>query len=130
MTQFDPQAAARNWVAAWNRRDLPELLSHYADGVVFMSPIAELVVGNAIVIGREQLRLYWERALAERQNLRFELEHVLWSPESRLLCILYTSTIDGRRVAVSECQWFDPEGLVCRSTAYYGPDLTEAPREG
>lgn len=39
----DAQAFAREWVKAWNDHDLPAILSHYADDVVFHSPRIRMV---------------------------------------------------------------------------------------
>jgi ketosteroid isomerase-like protein len=39
MTDIDPNAFAREWVDAWNRRDLPAVLGRYADDVRFVSPM-------------------------------------------------------------------------------------------
>jgi ketosteroid isomerase-like protein len=34
-------AFAEDWIAAWNAHDLDRVLSHYADDIVFLSPIAQ-----------------------------------------------------------------------------------------
>ena len=38
-------AFAREWVQAWNRRDLESLLACYADDVEFLSPLAAKLLG-------------------------------------------------------------------------------------
>lgn len=40
MTITTSDAFARDWVQAWNRRDLESLLSCYADDAEFRSPLA------------------------------------------------------------------------------------------
>ena len=40
------QTFAREWVKAWNDHDLEEILSHYAEDVVFHSPRIWMVTGR------------------------------------------------------------------------------------
>jgi ketosteroid isomerase-like protein len=35
---------AHEWIGAWNSRDLERILAHYADDVVFRSPMAAKVL--------------------------------------------------------------------------------------
>jgi ketosteroid isomerase-like protein len=53
------QTFAAQWLDAWNRHDIEAILSHYADEIVFLSPLAQQRVGNGQVIGIEALRDYW-----------------------------------------------------------------------
>jgi len=59
-------AFAREWVQAWNRRDLESLLACYADDVEFCSPLAVKLLGEAsgTVRGKANLREYFAKALA------------------------------------------------------------------
>ena len=111
---IDPAAFAAEWVAAWNARDLPRILSHYADEVVFLSPTAQAVVGNGRVEGKAALQTYWEQALARVPDLHFELIDVYVGFES--LTIHYARA-DGRRAC--ESFEFAPDGRVRRSMATY-----------
>ena len=47
MTTTTSDAFAREWVQAWNRRDLEALLLCYADDVEFRSPLAAKLLGEA-----------------------------------------------------------------------------------
>lgn len=38
LSQEDAEAMARDWIAAWNRRDLDAILKHYDGSVQFLSP--------------------------------------------------------------------------------------------
>jgi ketosteroid isomerase-like protein len=62
-------------VQAWNAHDLERVLSHFADDVVFTSPVAaRLVEGSAgIIRGKAALRDYWREGLRRIPDLRFEL---------------------------------------------------------
>src|SRR5215471_3234862 len=63
------------WVQAWNDRDLERILAHFAEGVVFTSPVAVQVrAGSAgIIRGKPALRAYWEEGLRRIPELRFEV---------------------------------------------------------
>ena len=77
MTNEEAQAFADEWIAAWNSHDLDRVLSHYAPEIVFLSPIAQKLVGNGRVVGISALRSYWEKALANLPQLKFQLLKVL-----------------------------------------------------
>jgi ketosteroid isomerase-like protein len=40
----DPRSYADAWVRAWNAHDVEAVLAHFADDVVFTSPVAARVV--------------------------------------------------------------------------------------
>ena len=54
----DHDAFAAEWLAAWNAHDLERILSHYAEGVTFLSPVAARMTGNGRVEGKAALRAY------------------------------------------------------------------------
>src|SRR5512147_2996224 len=62
-----------SWLRGWNAHDLDRVLGHFADDVVFTSPVAARVVpGSAGVIrGKQALRAYWTEALRRIPDLRF-----------------------------------------------------------
>ena len=111
----DAKHFADQWIAAWNARDLEAILSHYADGIVFLSPIAQRRLGNGRVEGIDALRAYWALALASIPDLRFTLETVLEG--HNCLTILYRNQM-GTQVA--ETVEFGANGKVVRSSACYG----------
>jgi uncharacterized protein (TIGR02246 family) len=114
MTLEDAQAFAADWIAAWNAHDLERVLSHYADDVVFLSPVAEQVTGDGRVVGKAALRAYWTRALAARPDLKFELADVRAGHHA--LTILYAN--HRGQQAAETCE-FDDAGRVVRSFACY-----------
>jgi hypothetical protein len=68
----------RDWESDWNAHDLDALLAHYADEVVFTSPVAARVLADSdgVCRGKAALRAYWATGLALIPDLRFEvLEH-------------------------------------------------------
>lgn len=116
MTQDDALAFAREWVAAWNDRDLDQILSHYADTVTFHSPRIALVTGEDTpsLSGKTALKAYWSEALKRAPNLYFELARVFISSDA--LVISYTNHRDQ---SVTECFIFNADGEVTTSVAAY-----------
>ena len=60
------EAFAREWIEAWNRRDVEAIVSPYADDVEFQSPlvVAPLHEPSGIVRGKERLREFVAKRLA------------------------------------------------------------------
>lgn len=114
------QDFARDWIDAWNRRDLQSVLKHYADDIDFSSPLAhKLGAGErGHIVGKQRLASYWTQAIAEISELRMSLEEVLLGSDS--LTLLY----NGPAGRATETMWFSPEGLVNRSVVNYS--LVEA----
>ncbi|WP_101675316.1 nuclear transport factor 2 family protein [Alloalcanivorax mobilis] len=114
-TNPDPGTFAHEWVDAWNRHHLEDILSHYREDVVFHSPMIMRFTdnGEGILRGKEALRVYWGRALASLPELHFELIEVLagW----RSLTLYY----QGHASRVTETFRFDQDGKVSESTACY-----------
>jgi ketosteroid isomerase-like protein len=116
MTNEEAQAFADEWIAAWNSHDLDRVLSHYAPEVVFLSPIAQKLVGNGRVVGIPALRSYWGKALATLPQLKFELLKVLVG--HACLTIFY---MNHRNQQAAETFEFASDGKVVRSFACYSP---------
>jgi hypothetical protein len=114
MTGEEARAFADEWIAAWNSHDLDRVLSHYSPEVVFLSPIAQKVVGNGRVVGIHALRSYWGKALATLPQLKFELLNVLVG--HACLTILY---MNHRNQQAAETFEFANDGKVVRSCACY-----------
>lgn len=121
MRDFSPERFARDWVAAWNRGDAEAVLAHFADGVVFVSPLSAKVTGNPEVRGKAALRAYWTKALASLSApLRFSLESFVWDERQRALLILYVSTEQERTIRKCELMCFGADGLIHRGEGFGG----------
>jgi len=118
---------ARDWAAAWNRRDIEAVLAHFHDDVVFTSPTALAVTGSPVVRGKDALRAYWTKAMAGIASIRFIVTRVLWDPEINELAIIYMADIDGRTRSVSENLTFGQDGTVARAEIFHGPQIADAP---
>jgi len=77
-TKIDPAEFGRLWADAWNRRDVDAVLAHFADDVVFTSPVAQQVgfSSDGVVRGKPALRSYWLAALAKNPDLHFQVTAV------------------------------------------------------
>jgi hypothetical protein len=75
MNSTDALAFVENWLEAWNRHDLEAVLGHFADEVVFTSPVArQLLAGSdGVIRGKPALRGYFAEGLRRIPDLRFEL---------------------------------------------------------
>jgi ketosteroid isomerase-like protein len=115
----DPAPFATAWVAEWNARDLDQILTHYAQDVVFRSPVAARVVpdSDGVIRGKGALAAYWRAALPLAPNLHFTLEETFTTVGG--LTILYANE-RGQRVA--ESLVFNDEGLVVFGMGAYGPE--------
>lgn len=78
MTVPDPATFSAAWAAAWNAHDLDALLDHFADHVVFTSPVAARIVpeSGGVLRGKDALRAYWTEGLRRIPDLHFTVERV------------------------------------------------------
>ena len=116
MTRDEACKLAEHWVAAWNAHDLELILTHYDDVVELTSPVAAQLLGTADgkVVGKANLRAYFQRGLAAYPELHFHLENVLWGINSVVLCYLNQK---GTRTA--EFMELSATGKVARVVANY-----------
>lgn len=116
MTKEDAWRWAEDWVAAWNAHDLELILTHYEEGVELTSPVARQLLGTADgrVIGKANLRAYFQRGLEAYPELQFRLEDVFWGMRSVVLCY---KNQKGTRTA--EFMELSAAGKVARFVANY-----------
>jgi ketosteroid isomerase-like protein len=82
-----PQALAalgRQWVEAWNSRDLERVLTMYSEDTEMTSDRIPALGFDAsgTVRGKDSLRAYWSKALSLITNLHFTLIDTYVSPDS------------------------------------------------
>ena len=116
MTKEDAWKLAEEWVAAWNAHDLELILTHYEDGVELTSPVAAQLLGTADgkVVGKANLRAYFQRGLEAYPGLQFRLEDVFWGARS---VVLVYKNQKGTRTA--EFMELSAGGKVARVVANY-----------
>ncbi len=66
---------AVEWVQAWNAHDLDRLLAHFAEEVVWSSPLVAGFTGDesGTLHGKPALRAYYAEGLRRIPDLRFEV---------------------------------------------------------
>ena len=108
---------AKAWIDAWNRRDLPAIMAHYSECIVFSSPTVTRRWGAAtggILRGKQRLRDHFAQGLTAYPLLRFELLDVLSGVEG--ITILYRRETGAR---VADVLVLDSDGRALSATAYY-----------
>ena len=104
----EPIAAAREWLRAFNARDLDGLLALYAEDAVHLSPNlrARKPETGGRVAGRANLRAWWEDSFRRLPGLKYEAA-VITADRSR-------AWIEYRRVAPGEPVRSVAEVLILR----------------
>jgi len=112
----DALAFAREWVDAWNSRDLDRIMAHYAEDFEMTSPLIATVMQEprGTIKGKENVLTYWSQALEKVPDLNFKLIDVLVGVDS---ITLYYQAIFGKRAA--EVLFFDINHRVKRGIAHY-----------
>lgn len=105
---------AREWEASWNSHEIQRIISHYADDIVLVSPIAHRLLGRPEVKGIEAVKSYFMKGLQAYSNLKFEVVDVLHGEESIVLCY-----INQNGVRAAEFMQIGSEGKVSRMHAHY-----------
>ena len=91
-------------------------MSHYAEDVVLVSPIAARMLNDPSgrVKGRDALRAYFGKGLQAYPNLKFELLDTMWGLST---VVLYYVNQNGTKTA--ECMEIDSNGKIIRVVANY-----------
>jgi hypothetical protein len=116
MTKDEAWNLAENWIAAWNAHDLDLIMTHYEDAVELTSPVAAQLLGTSTgkVIGKVNLRAYFQRGLEAYPDLHFRLEDVFLGVSS---VVLFYTNQKGKRTA--EFMELSAVGKVARVVANY-----------
>lgn len=118
VTQTEAARFAREWIEAWNARDVERVLSHTTDDFEMSSPFIITIGGapSGTLRGKAPVRAYWQRALQHHPDLHFELLNVFVGASS--LVILYNA-VEGKRA--TEVLLLDETGLISNAMAHYDP---------
>lgn len=116
MTKDEARSLANDWIAAWNAHDLDLILSHYEDAMELTSPAAAQLLGTpeGKVVGKANLRAYFQRGLEAYPELHFHLEDVLAGVNS---VVLYYTNQKGTHTG--EFMELSAAGKVARVVAHY-----------
>ena len=110
---------ANDWIAAWNTHDLNRIMTHYDDTIELTSPVAAQLLGtpDGKVVGKANLRSYFQRGLQAYPDLHFHLEDVLCGINS--VVFYYTNQ---KKTRTAEFMELSPTGKVARVVANYRTD--------
>ncbi|MGA8727165.1 MAG: nuclear transport factor 2 family protein [Terracidiphilus sp.] len=116
MTKDEISSLATRWIAAWNARDLDSIMSHYEDAIELTSPVAAQLLGipEGKVVGKSNLRAYFQRGLEAYPKLHFHLEDVLAGVNTLVLCYK-----NQKGTRTGEFMELSPTGKVARVVAHY-----------
>lgn len=116
MTRDEAWNLANHWVAAWNAHNLELIMAHYEDAIELTSPVAAQLLGitGGKVVGKANLRAYFQRGLEAYPNLHFHLEDVFWGQNS---VVFYYTNQKGTHSA--EFMELSETGKVKRVVAHY-----------
>jgi predicted ester cyclase len=116
MTRDEAWNLADHWVAAWNGHDLDLIMTHYEDAIELTSPVAARLLGisDGKVVGKANLRAYFQRGLEAYPELHFRLKDVLWGVSS---VVLYYTNQKGTRTG--EFMELSAMGKIARVVANY-----------
>ena len=92
------------------------IMNHYEDAIELTSPVAAQLLGTSggKVIGKANLRAYFQRGLEAYPQLHFHLEDVLWGVSS---VVLYYTNQKGTHTG--EFMELSATGKVERVVAHY-----------
>lgn len=116
LTEEEARSLAAHWVQAWNSHDLDDIMSHYAEAVILVSPVASRVLNDpsGTVKGKHALRAYFKKGLEAYPNLKFDLLDLMWGLSS---VVLYYVNQNGKKTG--EFMELDSNGKVIRVVANY-----------
>jgi ketosteroid isomerase-like protein len=107
---------AEKWIESWNSHDLEDIMKHYAEDIEITTPMIKLAGGieSGSLQGKEQVKVYWKKALDKIPDLHFELVDVTSGVDS--VALYYKSVMN--KMAI-EVMFFDENGLVKKMIAHY-----------
>ena len=107
-------ALGREWIAAWNSRDLERVLALYAEDCEMTSDKIQALGfdSSGTLRGKAKLRMYWGKALTLLPDLQFTLIDLFVSPDS--LVVFYQNE---RGAKICEYLRLDAEGKIAQGSA-------------
>jgi ketosteroid isomerase-like protein len=110
----DMATLGRDWIAAWNSRDLERILALYADDSEMTSDKIQALGfdSSGTLRGKAKLRMYWGKALQLLPGLQFDLIDLFVSPDS--VVVFYAND---RGMRICEYLRVDTEGKIRQGSA-------------
>ena len=115
LTEKEGITLAHRWIEDWNNHDLDAIMSHYAEEVELVSPLAVKLLGNpdGKVIGKTALRAYFTKGLEANPDLRFDPIQTLIGVESIVMYYRKGHLLSAEFVMVNS------EKLITQVQAHY-----------
>jgi len=116
LTQENGLQIVSEWIQAWNSHDIDAIMSHYSDEIHFTSPLIVTIAQkpDGVIIGKQELKAYFQKGLAAYPDLTFELYHVLTGVSS--MVVYYKSV---KNMLAAELMILDSDGKVKQCIAHY-----------
>jgi ketosteroid isomerase-like protein len=116
MTEDEARSFAADWIEAWNSHNLDRIMTHYAEDLVLVSPVAAQLLNDpaGIVRGKDSLREYFQKGLNAFPQLRFDLIEVMRGVSS---IVLYYRNQKGTKSG--EFMELNPQRKITRVVANY-----------
>jgi len=107
---------AEHWIAAWNRHDVDDVLTHDADDFEMSTPMIQRVLGieSGTLKGKKAVGDYWRQALTKIPDLKFSIIEVTCGIGS--VSIYYDAVLGKKAI---ETFFFNQNGKVCKALATY-----------
>ena len=107
-------ALGREWIAAWNSRDLERVLTLYAEDSEMTSDKIQALGfdSSGTLSGKAKIRMYWGKALTLLPDLHFTLIDTYVSPDS--IVVFYTNE---RGAKICEYLRLDAAGKIVQGSA-------------
>jgi len=116
MTNEEARQFAEHWIAAWNKHDLEEILSHYTDDFEMTTPMIQRLLGieSGTLKGKKAVGDYWRVALQKIPDLKFSVIEVTSGINS--VSVFYNAVLGKKAI---ETFLFNNEGKVFKAFATY-----------
>ena len=107
-------ALGREWIAAWNSRDLERVLKLYAEDAEMTSDKIQALDfdSTGTLEGKAKIRIYWTKALTLLPDLHFTLIDLFISPDS--MVVFYANE---RGAKICEYLRLDAAGKIVQGSA-------------
>lgn len=114
----DYYSFVNEWIKSWNSGDVEKILFHYSEDVEISSPMIKKLgySKDGLLKGKENIRMYWEKALKKFPDLYFEL--IDYTVGENCITIFYISVAD---LLAMETLWFDSKGKIKKVNVCYRP---------
>lgn len=108
-----------SWLVAWNKHDLPAILSHYSEDFEIHSPmLIRLGISTTGKLqGKTKIAEYWQQALISFPDLHFTLRQITLGVDC--VAVSYLSVM---QLPATEIMFWNSSGKINKVLACYGSE--------